>query len=100
MSRELDREELHSKMQEQELIEVLDTVRGHTESEILNGIGTLGKRVEKAANGELLTELKEPLDSGNQLVGFLSLLYEAENETRVEQELSQLFREESRETTE
>lgn len=90
MRRELDRDELHQLMQESNLVEVLDSVRGQSSADIQIGAKQLGAEVEKAANGELLTNLRETLDADKKVIGFLALMYEAENGTRIEEELSQL----------
>jgi len=84
----LNREEIHRLLQERDLIEVLDTVRGQSGENITAGIEELGSEVERAVNNELLLSLHDPLDSNKRLIGFLALLYEAENQTRIENELN------------
>lgn len=83
----LDRDELHRQMQEQELHELLDDLRGRWGDHLDEAIAEFGEQVRQPVNMRLSTDFKEPLHTEAVLVGYRTLLYELANGIKIEEEI-------------
>lgn len=87
MSANLDRELLHQRLQEVELIEVLERLRGDQAAGFHRAVTAFGQEVKQAVDAEVMMDLNDSLEIEGWLVGYVALLYEAENNKSVEEEL-------------
>jgi hypothetical protein len=83
----LDREELHCALREEDLMDFFGGLSGNGLVELDNSVGAFGKEILEAVNREQIDRFQPPLDGRCRAVGYLALLYEAENNTQLENEV-------------
>lgn len=87
MKMSLDRDELHRQLEDNDLVTILDTLRGESVGDFEGGVREIGEEVRTATNAELIDDLGTPLDASDRVIGYFALLYEAENDEPIEIEL-------------
>ena len=87
---DLDREELHETLQNRDFIGFIDMLRGQDALGLARAFQEFGEEVKQEADHELMIDLKEPLQIDDGLLGCLALMYEAENQILLEEELADL----------
>lgn len=86
----LDREEFHEVFEQRDLVWILNRMREGAGEQLDIEVERFGKDVRQGIDNELMLDFGEPLDLTDWVVGYLTLIYEAENSTRVEQEVNNL----------
>ena len=89
MNDKVDRETIHQALQEEDLEEALSSLCYPTDNHLNAHVRELGQRVGRRVNTNRLDDFRELLEASELVLGYLALLYEAENGTTIEQVLNQ-----------
>lgn len=88
MDTTLDNGRLHQILQEQELVDILQGFQGQAAADFEIDVEQFGADVRKSVDTQLINNLGNPLDATDRVIGYIALLYEAENNETIEEAIN------------